>query len=101
MVQPKPKTVSATMAWTEDFSASPIRLIGLAEVLGGLGLLLSAVLGMLPWLTPVAALALAVLMLGAVNVHLKRREHAAPALVLAVMALLMFVGRFWGAPFMP
>ena len=99
LAKPKPAVVPPAMGWINDFPANSIRLIGLAEVLGGLGLLLPAALGILPWLTPVAALALAVLMLGAANVHVKRRETAAPTLVLAILALLVFIGRFWIAPF--
>ncbi|PYE49498.1 DoxX family protein [Deinococcus yavapaiensis] len=93
----KPK--NPAMAWTADFDPSAIRLIGAAEVLGGLGLILPAALGVLTWLTPVAALALAALMLGAVSVHLRRRETPVPALVLALLALLVFAGRFWVTPF--
>ncbi|SMB77900.1 DoxX family protein [Deinococcus hopiensis] len=99
LARPKPAVVPPAMGWINDFDANSIRLIGLAEVLGGLGLLLPAALGILPWLTPIAALALAVLMLGAANVHVKRREAAAPTLVLAILALLVFIGRFWIAPF--
>ena len=101
LLQPKPKTVSAAMAWTEDFAAGSIRLIGFAEILGGLGLLLPALLGVLPWLTPVAGLGLATLMLGAARVHLRRHEAPTPSLVLTVLALLVFVGRFWVVPLTP
>ncbi|MFC4637683.1 DoxX family protein [Deinococcus hohokamensis] len=98
LARPKPAVIPAAMAWMNDFGASQIRLIGLAEVLGGLGLILPAALGILPWLTPLAALGLALLMLGAVNVHAKRRESTVPTIVLAVLALLIFIGRFWIAP---
>ena len=43
------------MAWTEDFSPLAIRLIGIAEVLGGLGLILPLATGIAPILTPIAA----------------------------------------------
>ncbi|MVA74589.1 DoxX family protein [Auraticoccus sp. F435] len=77
---------SPGMAWTEQFSERQITLIGVAEVLGALGLTLPRLTGVLPWLTPVAALALAVTMLGAVVVHARRRELAwvvTPAVLLA------------------
>ena len=92
----KPK--NPAMAWTQDFEPGTIRLIGLAEVLGALGLILPAAFGVLPWLTPVAAIALTVLMLGATSVHLRRRETPAPTVMLALLALLVFAGRFWVAP---
>ncbi|MFC4455166.1 DoxX family protein [Deinococcus sonorensis] len=98
LARPKPAVVPPAMGWINDFDASPIRLIGLAEVLGALGLILPSAFGILPWLTPVAALGLVALMVGAANVHATRRESAAPTVVLALLALLVFIGRFWIAP---
>lgn len=98
LARPQPQPMPPAMAWTEDFSPGSIRLIGLAEVLGGLGLFLPAVLGTLPQLTGIAALALTVLMLGGMMTHLRRHEPVVPALVLAILALLVFVGRLWIVP---
>lgn len=75
------------MAWTEDFRPTTIRLIGLAEVVGGVGLILPLLTGIAPILTPIAATALAVLMSGAVAVHVRRREQATPSLVLGVLSI--------------
>src|SRR3954464_6696272 len=43
-----------------------LRFIGVAEVLGGLGLVLPGLTGIRPWLTPLAAAGLAIIMIGAV-----------------------------------
>lgn len=86
------------MAWANDFSPSAIRLIGLAEVVGALGLVLPAALGVLPWLTPLAAFALALLMGGAVVTHVQRSEAAVPSLVLGFLSLALAAGRFWLQP---
>lgn len=75
------------MAWVEDHSEGAIRAVGGAEVLGAAGLLLPGLLDMLPWATPLAALCLALLMLGATWTHLKRKEHS-HMLVPLVLALL-------------
>ncbi len=75
------------MAWTEDFSPLAIRLIGIAEVLGGLGLILPLATGIAPILTPIAAVGIAILMLGATVVHLRRKESVIPALPLTVVAV--------------
>jgi hypothetical protein len=40
------------MGWPEDFSESTIKLIGLAEMLGALGLVLSGVVDITTILTP-------------------------------------------------
>ena len=50
--------VRPTMTWTQGRSDSFIRFVGISELLGALGLILPLVTGMLPWLTPIAAIAL-------------------------------------------
>ena len=46
---------SKGMAWREDFSQETVRLVGVLELLGAVGLVLPALTGVLPWLTPLAA----------------------------------------------
>jgi uncharacterized membrane protein YphA (DoxX/SURF4 family) len=98
--QPKVKLAQNNMAWVEDFSQGAIRLISAAEVLGALGLVLPALTGVLPWLTPLAALGLALLMTGAAYTHLRRKEGSAvvPPTVLLLLAALVAVGRFFVVP---
>ena len=55
------------VTWANDFSAPQIKLIGLAEVLSAIGLVLPLVLGVLPVLTFLAAAGLALRMPGAVS----------------------------------
>jgi uncharacterized membrane protein YphA (DoxX/SURF4 family) len=95
--QPKEKLAQNNMAWVEDFSRGTVRLIGTLEVLGALGLVLPALTGVLPWLTPLAAVGLALTMVGAILTHLNRKENtmiAAPA-VLLVLAAFVVYGRFF------
>lgn len=79
------------MGWANDFSRPAIRLIGVAEVAGALGLVLPWALDVLPVLTPVAGYALAALMTGALVVHLRRREYAGLPFVLVLVAASLFV----------
>jgi hypothetical protein len=79
------------MAWTEDFSLGVVKLIGAAEVIGALGLILPLLTGIAPVLTPIAASALALLMFGAVSVHLRRKETPVPPLVLGIVAAVSAV----------
>lgn len=100
VVQPKEKLAASGMAWVEDFSAPAVRTIGLVEVLGAIGLILPALTGIAPVLVPLAALGLALAMVGAVIVHLRRGEKAlAPVVVLFVLAVVVAVGRFGAVPF--
>ncbi len=79
------------MGWANDFSEPTIKLIGLAEVAGALGLVLPWALDVVPVLTPVAGYALAALMTGAAVVHARRREYAGLPFVLALVAGALFV----------
>jgi uncharacterized membrane protein YphA (DoxX/SURF4 family) len=79
------------MGWAQTFSQSAIRLIGLAEVAGAVGLVLPWALGILPVLTPAAGFALAAVMVGAAVVHLRRREFAPAAFVFLLVAATLFV----------
>jgi uncharacterized membrane protein YphA (DoxX/SURF4 family) len=82
------------MAWANDFETSHIKLIGLAEVLGGIGLVLPLALHVLPLLTPVAAAGLALLMAGAVATHVRRKESPVVPALLGVLSAVVAVGRF-------
>jgi uncharacterized membrane protein YphA (DoxX/SURF4 family) len=82
--------------WVEDFSAPTIRLIGVLELLGAVGLVLPAATGVAPVLTPVAATGLAVTMLLAVGLHVRRREARGVVVagILLVLTALLAVARF-------
>jgi uncharacterized membrane protein len=87
---------NANMGWTQDFSQSAIRGIGAAEVLGAIGLILPQATGIAPILTPIAAVGLVLLQVGAIVVHVRRQEaKVLPVnIVLLLLALFVAVGRF-------
>lgn len=91
LARPKDTLASSGMAWVEDFASGPIKLIGLAEVLGAIGLILPPLLGIAPILSPIAAIALAALMLGAIVTHARRKESPAVPVVLCVLAAVAAV----------
>jgi uncharacterized membrane protein YphA (DoxX/SURF4 family) len=94
--QPKAKLAAGNMKWTEDFSAGTIKFIGAAEVLGALGLILPAVLDIAPVLVPLAATGLAIIMLGAIVTHARRKENQPIVInaVVLILALLVAIFRF-------
>jgi uncharacterized membrane protein YphA (DoxX/SURF4 family) len=94
VVRPKPALVSAGMGYAEDFSGGAIKAIGALEIVGAIGLILPWVLDVAPVLTPIAAVGLALVMAGAVVVHVRRKEQFVPALVLGVLSLVLAVLRF-------
>ena len=80
-----------------------LRFIGLAEVLGALGLILPGLLRIRPTLTPLAAAGLVIIMTGAVGVTMATMGAAQAALpgVVGVLAASVAVGRFqrsWRTP---
>jgi putative oxidoreductase len=88
------------LAWVSDVPEVLVRFIGVAEVLGGLGLILPAATRILPWLTPVAAAGLALDMLLATLFHLVRGEGGVGVvpLLLGLLAALVAYGRWRVAP---
>ena len=87
------------MAYVDDFADWHIKAIGVAEILGAIGLIVPAFMGSLSWLVAAAAVGLTVTMAGGVIVHARRKEPFIPALVLGVLAAFVAVGRISLAPF--
>lgn len=100
VTQPIP-TLAKNMTWVNSFTPPFVRFIGVVEFLGGVGLIVPAATGILPWLTIVAAAGLAIVMAGAVVYHLQHREYSrvTPAGVLLVLAVLVLIGRALVEPF--
>ncbi|GAA0829692.1 DoxX family protein [Streptosporangium amethystogenes subsp. fukuiense] len=92
--QPRENLIARLGGWVEDFSAGQIKGIGILEVLAGIGLVLPAFTGILPVLTPLAAAGLVITMIGAIVVHVRRKEYSALVMNLLLLALAAFVA--WG-----
>ena len=86
-----PEKMAKGMSYVHDLHPNFRRFIGVAEVLGGLGVILPAATGILPWLTPLAAAGLALTMIGAMVFHLGRKEHPNIAFNFVLFALAAFV----------
>jgi len=85
----------ASLPWVKDSSKSFVTFVGLAELLGAIGLVLPLALNVMPVLTPVAALALAAVMLFAAIFHARRAEYKGIGMnvILLALLLLVFFGR--------
>lgn len=77
-----------------------VRFIGVVEVLGALGLILPGLLRIKPWLTPLAAAGLVIVMIGATVLNIMADGVAAGVVPLIVALLAAFVayGRWRLAP---
>ncbi|MFB7893045.1 DoxX family protein [Microbacterium sp. NPDC056044] len=91
VARPKSALVANGMGWADDFADPTVKLIGAAEVVGGIGLILPLLTGVAPILTPIAAAALTVVMVGAIAVHVRRKENPTPSVVLAVLSAVSAV----------
>jgi len=78
-----------------------VKFIGFAELAAGVGLVLPAATRVMPSLTPLAAIGLAIIMGLAIPFHIMRGEANVIALHIVVVALCVFVawGRFRRVPF--
>ena len=73
-----------------------VTFIGASEVAGSLGLVLPLGTQVLPVLTPLAAIGLAVIMVLATRFHLKRGEPVSMTIGLAELCMVVVVGRGLG-----
>lgn len=85
------------MDWVMALGRERLRIIGVLEVLGAIGVVLPAVTGVYPWLVPTAAACLALLMISAAIFHLRRPSEGQSVVlnaVLGMLALAVAIGRF-------
>lgn len=85
----------ASMPWAKEYSKAFVTFIGVAELLGGIGLIVPYATGIAPILTPIAAIALAVVMGLAAGFHAKRKEYQGIGMniILLVCAVFIAIGR--------
>lgn len=72
-------------------SAATIKFIGICEILGSIGLILPGWTGILPVLTPMAAIGFAVIMILAAPVHHRLNEPRNVAVNIMLLAISLFV----------
>ena len=84
------------LVWMQALPATFVRAVGVLAVAGAIGLILPELTGIASWLTPLAALMLALLMACAGAFLLPRREfpHMAVNATLGVLATAIAYGRF-------
>jgi uncharacterized membrane protein YphA (DoxX/SURF4 family) len=71
-----------------------VQFIGICEILGAIGIVLPLALGIAPFLTPIAAISLALVMFLALIFHGKRGEWKVFPMPTVLMLLAIFVA--WG-----
>jgi len=94
-----PKVIGRGLERWTGFSELPrplVVFIGLTEVLGAAGLVLPMATGVLPWLTPLAAVGLALIVLMAAGFHVRADErlNALETGLWASIAAVIAIGRW-------
>jgi hypothetical protein len=89
----------AKMTWVASVPKGLVTFVGLAELLGGLGMILPWVTGVAPFLAPAAGAGLMLTMVLAAGFHASRRELTAIPVnaVLGALAAFVSYGR-WVVP---
>lgn len=86
--------LAESLPWVTSTPLALVRFIGISELLGGLGLLLPALLRIKPSLTVWAAIGLAAIMFLAGIFHGSRGEYSGIGANMAFMAAALFIA--WG-----
>jgi uncharacterized membrane protein YphA (DoxX/SURF4 family) len=96
LIQPRDQLAKTLGGWVYDFPAPLLKPLGLAELLGAIGLIVPPLVHVAPVLAAVAASGLTVTMLGAMVTHARRGEYPNVAInvLLAIMAAVVAWGRF-------
>lgn len=82
------------MPWVKDVSKGLVIFIGISEILGAIALILPQLTGVLPILTSVAAVGIAIIMFLAAAFHLKRSEVPGAITNIILLCLSVFVAYF-------
>lgn len=100
LTQPR-LALAGRMAWVVDVSDMQVKGIGALEVAAAIGLIAPPILHIATFLTPLAAVGVVCLMIGAMVTHVRigERDRIWVNVLLLVLAAIVAVGRFGPYPF--
>ncbi|OBA58887.1 DoxX family protein [Mycobacterium sp. 1100029.7] len=99
VLRPREQLVATgRLDWMRDSSDGAVKALGAVEILGALGVILPVATGIARILTPIAAVGLVVVQIGALRVHLTRNERQPLPVnvILLLLAAFVAIGRFLG-----
>ncbi|WKG03701.1 DoxX family protein [Mycolicibacterium sp. HK-90] len=89
------RSMGRTQHWVDDFGDSHLKAIGTIKLVGAIGLVLPAAVGVAPVLTPVAACGLALFMAGAATTRFRRSEWLYMAGDIVYLGVFAFLAWGW------
>lgn len=96
VLRPREQLVaSGRLDWMKDHSDAAVKAVGAVEIVGALGVILPEATGIARILTPIAAVGLVIVQIGAMRAHLTRneREPLPINVILLLLAAFVAVGR--------
>jgi uncharacterized membrane protein YphA (DoxX/SURF4 family) len=94
LTRSRDEIIAEGLTWAEDYSDRQLLALGWAEVLGGVALVVPPLVGV-GIVTPIAASCLAALTVGALVVHVRRRELLPDALRTIALIVMCVVLAYW------
>jgi uncharacterized membrane protein YphA (DoxX/SURF4 family) len=94
LTRSRDEIIAEGLTWAEDYSEPQLRALGWAEVLGAVGLVVPPLVGF-GIVTPVAATCLTLLTVGALVVHVRRREFLPDAVRTIALIIMCVVLAYW------
>ena len=86
--------LSLQMKWTGEVPTYVVRVLGVIDLLGGIGVILPALLKIRPGLTSLAAVGIVLLMISAITFHVSRGESSVIGFNIIILLMAGFVA--WG-----
>lgn len=79
------------LTWLTEYSPAMVVFICLSKIAGGLGLIVPMKTGILPILTPFAALGIAIIMMLAFAYHIRKKEYKDVPATILFMTVALFI----------
>jgi len=89
------ETLVTQFAWMESVSPTIVKIIGILEILGAIGIVVPTALSIFPFFTPLAGIGLTLLMIGAIITHAMRREYMNIFSNIVLLGLIVFVAAYY------
>lgn len=87
VVRSREQLIAAGQGWVEGANTGVVKLVGVLELAGALGLLLPPLTGIAPSLAPMAALGLVLVQAVAIGVHMKLNDTKSLPVNIILLAL--------------
>jgi len=94
-------TIAKPFRWVPTFPPVVVRLIGVCEILGVIGILVPPLTHIFPWLAIAAAVGFMVVVFSGALLHFSRREYTVigPNILFFLLAAFVVYGRLMLVPF--